>query len=238
MAESICARPEPVPGEASAHNPSMGDSSQPAAAAAGDSSATTPLRGPEGKQQLSSITTPWKKCTPKEQDRLSKRVSRLVEKDPTVKFMLEKLDEAGCPVNPDTFFVCEHGPVAGAFDFEFKEIVLCPKSLISDDSLRDTMTHELIHAFDACRAHVEPLNMKHLACTEIRAANLSGDCRFWNEFDRGNIGLAEQHQRCVRRRAAKSIMAVLRVTREEAHEAVDSVYDTCFNDFDPFDRIP
>ena len=31
----------------------------------------------------------------------------------------------------------------------------------------DTLTHELVHAFDHCRAHVDFNDIHHLACTEV-----------------------------------------------------------------------
>lgn len=40
-----------------------------------------------------------------------------------------------------------------------------------------TLTHELVHAYDHCRAFVDWSNCVHHACSEIRAAHLSGDCR-------------------------------------------------------------
>ncbi|XP_066524581.1 mitochondrial inner membrane protease ATP23 homolog isoform X2 [Hoplias malabaricus] len=101
------------------------------------------------------------------------------------------------------------------------------------------VTHELIHAFDHCRAHVDWFNnFKHLACSEIRAANLSGDCSFTNELSRFHFGLKEHHQECVRGRALRSILAVRKVSREEAEKVVDEVFDSCFNDHTPFGRIP
>lgn len=41
--------------------------------------------------------------------------------------------------------------------------------------------------------------------SEIRASNLSGDCKFMQEFMRGNIGIKAQHQKCVKRRATLSV---------------------------------
>jgi len=40
-----------------------------------------------------------------------------------------------------------------------------------------TLTHELVHAYDHCRAYVDWSNCVHHACSEVRAANLSGDCK-------------------------------------------------------------
>lgn len=45
-------------------------------------------------------------------------------------------------------------------------------------------------------------------------------------------------QECVRGRALRSILAVRKVSREEAEKVVDEVFDTCFNDHAPFGRIP
>ena len=47
------------------------------------------------------------------------------------------------------------------------QIVLCENSIYSQACMNDTLTHELIHAYDYCRAHVELDNIKHLACTEV-----------------------------------------------------------------------
>ncbi|XP_078272748.1 mitochondrial inner membrane protease ATP23 homolog isoform X4 [Rhinoraja longicauda] len=101
------------------------------------------------------------------------------------------------------------------------------------------VTHELIHSFDHCRAHVDWFrNINHLACSEIRAANLSGECTFANELTRLNFGLKQHHQKCVRERACRSILAVRKVSRETAMKAVDDVFDSCFNDHEPFGRVP
>lgn len=45
-------------------------------------------------------------------------------------------------------------------------------------------------------------------------------------------------QQCVRGRAVRSILAVRKVSREEAQKIVDEVFDSCFNDHAPFGRIP
>uniref|UniRef100_A0A8C1P197 Mitochondrial inner membrane protease ATP23 n=1 Tax=Cyprinus carpio TaxID=7962 RepID=A0A8C1P197_CYPCA len=118
-----------------------------------------------------------------------------------------------------------------------------------------------IHALDHCRARVDWFNsFRHLACSEIRAASLSGDCSFVNEISRFNFGLKEHHQvclrgsvldvcvcvcvcvcereACVRGRALRSIIAVCKVSREEAELELDEVFDSCFCDPAPFGRVP
>jgi hypothetical protein len=48
-----------------------------------------------------------------------------------------------------------------------------------------TLTHELVHAYDHCRAYVDWSNCVHHACSEIRAANLSGDCSMYEDHPNG-----------------------------------------------------
>ena len=67
------------------------------------------------------------------------------------------------------------------------------------------MTHELIRAYDQCRAKVDWSNCAHHACSEVRAAALSGDCDFKQEFNKRQYGLANQGKVCVRRRAELSL---------------------------------
>nr|XP_044987768.1 mitochondrial inner membrane protease ATP23 homolog [Jaculus jaculus] len=101
------------------------------------------------------------------------------------------------------------------------------------------VTQELIHAFDHCRAHVHWFtNVRHLASSEIRASNLSGDCSLLNEILRFRFGLKQHHQTCVRDRAILSILAVRNINKKEAQKAVDDVFESCFNDLEPFGRIP
>lgn len=50
------------------------------------------------------------------------------------------------------------------------------------------MTHELIHAYDFCRSEFDLGGAGGRACSEVRAAHLSGDCGVLNEFMRGNWG--------------------------------------------------
>ncbi|XP_045144942.1 mitochondrial inner membrane protease ATP23 homolog [Echinops telfairi] len=121
----------------------------------------------------------------------------------------------------------------------FSKIVLCQNNIRNQAHMNRVVTHELIHAFDHCRAHVDWFtNVRHLACSEIRAANLSGDCSLINEIFRLHFGLKQHHQTCVRDRAILSILAVRNVSREVAQKAVDEVFESCFNDLEPFGRIP
>ncbi|XP_044133020.1 mitochondrial inner membrane protease ATP23 homolog isoform X3 [Bufo gargarizans] len=148
---------------------------------------------------------------------------------------------SGCTVSRDRHFSCEDcdGSVSGGFDADTSEIVLCQNNIHNQSHMNRVVTHELIHAFDHCRAHVDWFNnVRHLACSEIRAANLSGDCSLSNEISRFNFGLKQHHQACVRDRSLRSILAVRQISREAAEKAVDDVFQSCFNDYEPFGRIP
>ena len=75
------------------------------------------------------------------------------------------------------------------------QIVVCENHVYSAENVGVVVTHELIHMYDHCRARVDWQSGRQLACAEIRAASLSGDCFFWREaFDRLNFALKAQHQ--------------------------------------------
>ncbi|XP_076410256.1 mitochondrial inner membrane protease ATP23 homolog isoform X1 [Peromyscus maniculatus bairdii] len=190
---------------------------------------------------------------------------KTLETNPYVKLLLDAMKHSGCAVDPGRHFSCEDcdGNVSGGFDASTSQIVLCQNNIRNEAHMSRVVTHELIHAFDHCRAHVHWFtNVRHLACSEIRAASLSGDCSLVNEIFRLHFGLKQHHQgltvhlwlsfdeqafpaecadhaeTCVRDRAVLSILAVRNISREEAQKAVDEVFESCFNDHEPFGRIP
>ena len=101
------------------------------------------------------------------------------------------------------------------------------------------IAHELIHAIDMCRAKMDPLrNCMQLACTEIRAENLSGECNPSWEFMRGKLSSYLGHgQECVKRRAIDSVRANPNCT-EKAELYVDAAMERCYADTFPFERHP
>ena len=70
---------------------------------------------------------------------------------------------------------------------------MCGNRLTSFKQFETVLTHELLHAFDHCRAEIDPFNLRHHACMEVRAASLSGDCEFKREAKLGNLNLTKQH---------------------------------------------
>jgi len=163
----------------------------------------------------------------------------VVAAHPYIQFMFEKLAKVGCKVDVGKQFECEPCPVqmAGAFDAKRHQIVLCENMLISKREVENVLRHELIHAYDHCTGKVNWNNARHLACSEIRAASLSGECSMLQEwFNRFNFGLQGQHMKCVKRKAALSMQAV--GSTKFVDEAIEEVWDTCYHDTEPFDRIP
>ncbi|TRY82711.1 hypothetical protein DNTS_018773, partial [Danionella cerebrum] len=149
-------------------------------------------------------------------------------------FAMERMDK-------NRHFSCEDcdSIVSGGFDATTSQIVLCQNNIHQQSHMNRVVIHELIHAFDHCRARVDWFNnLRHLACSEIRAANLSGDCSFINEMFRVNSGFKKHHQECVRWRARRSMDAVRNVSQKELDLVIDEVFDSCFKDHAPFDRIP
>ncbi|XP_072598463.1 mitochondrial inner membrane protease ATP23 homolog isoform X1 [Vulpes vulpes] len=166
---------------------------------------------------------------------------KTLETNPYVKLLLDAMKHSGCAVNKERHFSCEdcNGNVSGGFDASTSQIVLCQNNIRNEAHMNRVVTHELVHAFDHCRAHVNWFtDVRHLACSEVRAANLSGDCSLVNEIFRLHFGLKRHHQTCVRDRAILSILAVRNISKEVAQKAVDEVFESCFNDQEPFGRIP
>lgn len=62
--------------------------------------------------------------------------------------------------------------------------------------VQGVLTHEMIHMFDYCRNDLDFKNIDHLACTEIRAANLT-HCSFlsaWTQGDASPFKIQQAHQ--------------------------------------------
>ncbi|KAF4827678.1 Mitochondrial inner membrane protease ATP23 [Colletotrichum tropicale] len=121
-------------------------------------------------------------------------------------------------------------------------ILICANEVRDRKHLEDTLSHEMVHAWDHLRWNVDwmgDLDLKHAACTEIRASALSGECRWTREaFTRGNWSLSQQFQDCVRKRAIQSVLNRPRCKDDvQATKVVNQVWESCFNDTRPFDEV-
>ena len=112
-------------------------------------------------------------------------------------------------------------------------IILCEDKFVDRQTFDNTIIHELVHAYDACRAKLDWKNCEHHACTEIRAAALSGECAMTRELHRGKYNIRAGHQECVKRRAATSL-AVNEHCKDTCSSAVEAAFLQCYNDVAPF----
>jgi len=168
-----------------------------------------------------------------------------------VRFVLDEIGKLGCDVGaPATFVRCagadRSGPLGGKMTGGFavndrSQKSYAPGVIAVAEHAPDkavferTLVHELIHAYDQCRAKVDWRAGAHHACAEIRASSLSGECDLSQEVNRGKWGLTGHHGACVKRRAALSLALS---GRAEPEATVDAVFARCYADTAPFERHP
>ncbi|GLH14199.1 Mitochondrial inner membrane protease ATP23 [Gryllus bimaculatus] len=117
-------------------------------------------------------------------------------------------------------------------------VVICQNMVHSEGTVQGILTHEMIHMFDYCNNKLDFKNVDHLACTEIRAANLT-HCSFlsaWAQGDASPFDVKKRHQECVKTKAVASVMAVRNISAKEACNAVERVFNRCYNDLEPIGR--
>ncbi|KAK0738564.1 mitochondrial inner membrane protease ATP23, partial [Schizothecium vesticola] len=175
----------------------------------------------------------------------------LLSWSPTVRFLREKVEALGGRLDSSNI-VCRRCPGRVATDGTVARqaggfspshgILLCSNAVRNRGHLEDTLAHEMVHAWDHLRWKVDwrgGRDLKHSACTEIRASMLSGECRWTREaFTRGNWTLTQQFQECVRKRAIQSVMA-RPACKDDVHatKVVNEVWDSCYADKRPFEDV-
>jgi mitochondrial inner membrane protease ATP23 len=167
-------------------------------------------------------------------------VYKCVMNSPLVKLMMGALKSSGCELDIRRHISCEvcDGSVSGGYDPVMNQIVVCQNVATNEGIVQAVMAHEMIHMFDYCRNDLDFKNIDHLACTEIRAANLT-HCSFLSAMAQGDASFSNikaRHQYCVRTKALASVMAVRRVTLDEALASIDRVFPRCYNDLEPIGR--
>jgi inner membrane protease ATP23 len=117
-----------------------------------------------------------------------------------VRYLIDSIEKSGCTL-PSSFIHCQpcekfgqNGTrISGGYrqpsEGVDERLVMCEDKLLSKKAFENVLTHELIHAFDSCRSNARFENCEHHACTEIRAAMLSGECSFKQELSRGKFGI-------------------------------------------------
>lgn len=127
-----------------------------------------------------------------------RNVMDCVRNSPMVKLMMGALKSSGCPIDLRRHITCEvcDVSVSGGYDPEFNQIVVCQNMATNKGMIQGILTHEMIHMFDYCNNDLDFKNIDHLACTEIRAANLT-HCSFLSAFFQGDasiIKIQKAHQ--------------------------------------------
>eukprot|EP01039_Chlorochromonas_danica_P008126 gene8126-8965_t len=163
---------------------------------------------------------------------------------PKVAELLNKIEEMGCKL-PKDFFACRpcEGLISGGFGLksvsEGDNTVLQPQVILCENTpgalFPSTVIHELVHAYDVCRAKMNFDNCLQHACTEVRASTLSGECDMLQEVARGNLKLYGGHPACVSRRATLSVSMNPRC-KDVAEEAVKSAMVKCYPDRSPWKK--
>ena len=158
---------------------------------------------------------------------------------PTVRFLREHLEKAGCPVRDNFFKAVNCNQLHSGGYIPGEGIVVCGNHRLTQDLVNQTVIHELIHAFDDCRAaNLDWKNCAHQACSEIRAGHLSGDCHYKRELLRGFLKIRGHEQDCIKRRVLKSLAFNPFCGGSAAKDSMEAVWDVCYNDTAPFDRAP
>ncbi|XP_049288762.1 mitochondrial inner membrane protease ATP23 homolog [Anopheles funestus] len=185
------------------------------------------LLGIEGTESLDKI-----KC--------ERNVYSCVKKSPMVKLMMGALKSSGCEIDIRRHIACEvcDASVSGGYDPVLNQVVVCQNIARNEGIVQGVLTHEMIHMFDYCNNNLDFKNIDHLACTEIRAANLT-HCSFLSACTQGDaspLKIKQAHADCVKTKALKSVLAVRKVSAAEAIEAVERVFPKCYNDLEPIGR--
>ncbi|KAI9562732.1 hypothetical protein GHT06_010186 [Daphnia sinensis] len=179
--------------------------------------------------------------TKTEKTACERNVYNCFQNSPLVKLMYSALKASGCEIDLRRHIACEvcDVKVSGGYDPRLNQIVICQNVARSKGMVQGILTHEMIHMFDACRHELNFKDLNHLACTEIRAANLT-HCSFLSAMTQGDASffrIQKQHAECVKHKALGSVLAVRPdVTKEEALAVIDKVFLKCYNDLEPIGR--
>ena len=75
----------------------------------------------------------------------------------------------------------QDSPHKAGYSPKHNVVWVCSNLIFNPFEFRRLVAHELIHAFDFARAKIDATNLNHVACSEVRAHNLSGECELWTK---------------------------------------------------------
>lgn len=198
-------------------------------------------RGKKESPSLSNIIFKGKGTENIDKIKCERSVYKCIKTSPLVKLMMGALKSSGCPIDIRRHIACEEcdPSVSGGYDPVLNQVVVCQNVATNDGLVQGVLTHEMIHMFDYCQNNLDFKNVDHLACTEIRAANLT-HCSFisaWLQGDTSLFNFKERHQICVKNKALASVLAVRsNISKLEAIDAIERVFSRCYNDLEPIGR--
>ena len=171
-----------------------------------------------------------------------RKVQYVFNQSDELRLLAGALKKYGCDFNLARHVSCEQcRNCSGGFDPDTKQIIICKSAFLSDSQIMSTMMHEMVHMFDYCRARFDFNNLEHVACSEIRASNLTY-CSISDRLAHGGPGIFDfkkTHQYCVKDIAFRSVKAYSPETSDEKlWNIVDKVFPECYNDLEPFGRRP
>lgn len=172
------------------------------------------------------------------------KVIENIEKSPMIRHMLAALKASGCPVDASAHISCEMCKKGidiqyyGNYDEKFNQVFLCANNINSDmGKTHGALLRSLFYMFDRCVNKYDFNNPEHLACTEIRKANLANCNYMVNLRTTGaNLGVKREHANCVKLKAFESLVKLRFVPDDLAKESIDKVFDKCYNDLEPIGR--
>ena len=157
-----------------------------------------------------------------------------------VKTMMHALSAMNAPVDLACIRCPQEAPHRAGYSPKHNVVWVCSNHVWNPFEFRRLVAHELVHAFDFARAKVDPKNLKHIACSEVRAWNLSGECELWTKsWDYFGGQYVGERKRCVRSSSVESVkQSGLKPSDQEAEAVVDEIFEKCRKDYWPFTHAP
>ena len=121
-------------------------------------------------------------------------------------------------------------------DHFVEQVVICSNKCQDLNKVTQILGHELVHMFDDCSTKIDWSDLRHLACSEVRAANLAHCLGPLSGFMRDGAPLLDGHAACVKAKASRSVQLVGKVSKEQAVSVVEQVFNKCYLDLEPIGR--
>ena len=117
------------------------------------------------------------------------------------------------------------------------QVFICANNATSFGLVHGALIRNLIQMFDVCVNKYNFHNAEHLACTEIRKANLA-NCNYMAFMQQkwASFTWKKAHADCVKFTAVDYLVRTKFVKEDVAKAAVNKVFDKCYKDLEPIGR--